>query len=198
MPAKSEKQARLFRLVRALQKGGVKPKEVSPQIRKMARTIKPISVKHFTKLKEILKQLKENEYSLSKMKKVTNKSFDALLRENVGIPFDEKELDIFQDKQNGFAGFGKATFSHNKNTNEVTTEVFSNNTTKNYVFKKLIDNKNQIVCKYGCFVEVTYPDNSEKEKFYTLSSAFDNKDTGEKTKALGDFINRINTTLGSI
>ena len=51
MPAQSEKQARLFRLVRALQKGGIKSKEVSPQVRKMARTIKPSSVKHFTKLK---------------------------------------------------------------------------------------------------------------------------------------------------
>ena len=40
MPAQSEKQARLFRLVRALQKGGIKPKKVSPQIRKMASTIK--------------------------------------------------------------------------------------------------------------------------------------------------------------
>ena len=48
MPAKTEKQARLFRLVRALQKGGIKSKEVSPQVRKMARTIKPSSCLLYT------------------------------------------------------------------------------------------------------------------------------------------------------
>ena len=47
MPAKSEKQARLFRLVRGLQKGDVPSTKVSPQVRKMAKTIKPSSVKHF-------------------------------------------------------------------------------------------------------------------------------------------------------
>ena len=102
MPAKSEKQARLFRLVRALQKGGIKSKEVSPQVRKMARTIKPSSVKDFTKVKEIIQRLKENEYSLSKMKKVKGVSLKQHLMKQVGLPFDEKELEIFQNKQNGF------------------------------------------------------------------------------------------------
>jgi len=84
MPAKTEKQARLFRLVRALQKGGIKSKEVSPQVRKMARTIKPSSVKHFTKVKEIIQRLKENEYSLSKMKKVKGVSLKQhLMKRNL-------------------------------------------------------------------------------------------------------------------
>ena len=83
MPAKSEKQARLFKLVRALQKGGIKPKEVSPQIRKMASTIKPSSVKHFTKVKEIIRRLKENEYSLGKIKKVSGISFKKHLSKQV-------------------------------------------------------------------------------------------------------------------
>ena len=95
MPAQSEKQARLFRLVRALQKGGIKSKEVSPQVRKMARTIKPSSVKHFTKLKEILKSLKEAEYSLSDFDIIKGKSFNQVLKENEGVPFVKKEMLIF-------------------------------------------------------------------------------------------------------
>lgn len=197
MPAKSEKQARLFRLVRALQKGGVKSKDVSPEVRKMARTIKPSSVKDFTKLKEILNQLKENEYSLSKMKKVKGVSLKQHLMKQVGLPFDEKELEIFQNKQNGFAGFGKTTFKNNKVNNEVYTEISSNNTNKKFVFKKLIDN-NDSTYKYACFIQRSFPDKPEKEILDLLSNSFDNKDIAEKTKTLADFIDRINTTLGSI
>ena len=100
MPAKSQKQAKLFRLVRALQKGGIKSKEVSPQVRKMARTIKPSSVKHFTKVKEIIQKLKESEYSLGKIKKVSGISFKKHLSKQVGVPFDLKELQVFQTKEN--------------------------------------------------------------------------------------------------
>lgn len=197
MPAKSEKQARLFRLVRALQKGGIKSKEVSPQVRKMARTIKPSSVKDFTKLKEILNQIKENEYSLSKVKSVKNVSFKQHLLKQVGLPFSEKELEVFQNKQNGFAGFGKTSFKNNKNTNEVYTEISSNNTNKKFVFKKLID-KNDGTYKYACFIERSFPDKPEKEILDLLSNSFDDKDIADKTKTLADFIDRINTTLGSI
>ena len=193
MPASSEKQARLFRLVRALQKGGIKSKEVSPQVRKMARTIKPSSVKHFTKVKEIVNSIKESEYSLSKFKKVSNKSFNQLLLENTGIPFDQQELLIFQTKQNGFDGFGKTPFLHNKNKNEITAEIFSNESDKKFVFKKLIDVDDKSVCKYACFIQKTYPDKPNKEIYYTLSNNFDNKNISEKTKMLGDFISRINS-----
>lgn len=197
MPAKTEKQARLFRLVRALQKGGIKSKEVSPQVRKMARTIKPSSVKHFTKVKEILQRLMENEFSLSKIKKVTGTSFRTHLNKQVGVPFDEKELRIFQTKQNGFSGFGKAIFKNDKNSNEIYTEVSSNGTNKKYVFKKLIDNTDQTY-KYACFVQRTFPDKPEKEILDLVSNSFDKNDVSEKTKTLADFIDRINTTLGSI
>lgn len=193
MPAKSEKQAKLFRLVRGLQKGDVSPTKVSPQVRKMAKTIKPSSVKHFTKVKEIINSLKESEYSLSKFKKVTGKSFNQLLSENVGLPFDKKELLIFQSKQTGFNGFGKTTFLHNSNKNEITAELFSNETTKKFVFKKLIDNEENNVFKYACFIQKTFPDKSDKEIYYTLSNNFDNENLAEKTKMLGDFINRINS-----
>ena len=197
MPAKSEKQARLFRLVRAIQKGGVKPKEVSPQIRKMARTIKPSSVTDFTKVKEIIKRLKENEYSLGKIKKVSGISFKKHLSKQVGVPFDLKELQVFQTKENGFSGFGKTKFKENKSTNEVSTEISSNGTNKKYVFKKLIDNEDN-QHKYACIIQRTFPDKSEKEILDLLSNGFDDKDVSEKTKTLTDFIDRINTTLGSI
>lgn len=197
MPAKSEKQARLFRLVRALQKGGIKSKEVSPQVRKMARTIKPSSVKDFTKVKEIIHKLKENEYSLGKIKKVNGISFKKHLSKQVGVPFDLKELQVFQTKQNGFSGFGKTKFKENKSTNEVSTEVNSNGTNKKYVFKKLVDNEDK-QNKYACIIQRTFPDKPDKEILDLLSNSFDNENLAEKSKTLSDFIDRINTTLGSM
>lgn len=197
MPAKSEKQARLFKLVRALQKGKIKPKKVSPQIRKMASTIKPSSVKHFTKVKEIIRGLKENEYSLGKIKKVSGISFKKHLSKQVGLPFDLKELQVFQTKENGFSGFGKTKFKENKSTNEVSTEINSNGTNKKYVFKKLIDN-NDKEHKYACIIQRTFPDKPDKEILDLLSNSFDPENLAEKTKTLADFIDRINTTLGSM
>jgi hypothetical protein len=194
MPAQSEKQARLFRLVRALQKGGIKSKEVSPQVRKMARTIKPSSVKHFTKLKEILKSLKEAEYSLSDFDIIKGKSFNQVLKENEGVPFIKKEMLIFQNKQNGFSGFGKTNFIPNAPENtQMQTEIFSNGSTKKYVFKKLIDQKNENLIVYACFVQRTYPDRPEKEIFSMLSTSIDKDKDYEQTKALADFIDRINS-----
>ncbi len=194
MPAQSEKQARLFRLVRALQKGGIKSKEVSPQVRKMARTIKPSSVKHFTKLKEILKSLKEAEYSLSDFDIIKGKSFNQVLKENEGVPFIKKEMLIFQNKQNGFSGFGKTNFIPNAPENtQMQTEIFSNGSTKKYVFKKLIDQKNESLIVYACFVQRTYPDRPEKEIFSMLSTSIDKNKDYEQTKALADFIDRINS-----
>jgi len=194
MPAQSEKQARLFRLVRALQKGGIKSKEVSPQVRKMARTIKPSSVKHFTKLKEILKSLKESEYSLSDFDIIKGKSFNQILKENEGVPFIKKEMLIFQSKQNGFSGFGKTNFIPNAPENtQMQTEIFSNGSTKKYVFKKLIDQKNESLIVYACFVQRTYPDRPEKEIFSMLSTSIDKNKDYEQTKALADFIDRINS-----
>jgi len=201
MPAQSEKQARLFRLVRAFQKGDVKPSKVSSQVRKMAHTIKPSSVKDFTKVKEIIKKLKEDyesqgsEYTLSKAKEITDKPFDQVLRENVGVPFDEKELLTFQSKQSGFAGFGKTNFVHKRSTKEVSAEVQSNDSTKKFVFKKLTNNQNKGFYNYACFVRILSDDSDEPtdKVFYTLSSIFDEDDGTQKTKILADFIDRINS-----
>lgn len=194
MPATSEKQARLFRLVRALQKGKVKSDEVSPQVRKMARTIKPSSVKHFTKLKEILKSLTENEYSLRDFDIIKGKSFNQVLKENEGISFDKKELLVFQSKQNGFSGFGKTNFIPNSPQNtQIETEIFSNDSTKKYVFKKLIDQRNDKLIVYACFIQRTYPQKQDKEIFSMLSTSIDKTKDYEQTKVLADFIDRINS-----
>ena len=194
MPAQSEKQARLFRLVRSLQKGKIKSEKVSPQVRKMASTIKPSSVKHFTKLKEILKSLRESEYSLSDFDIIKGKSFNQVLKENEGVPFIKKEMLIFQNKQNGFSGFGKTNFIPNSPENtQMQTEIFSNGSTKKYVFKKLIDQQNENLIVYACFVQRTYPDRPEKEIFSMLSTGIDKNKDYEQTKALADFIDRINS-----
>ena len=189
MPASSEKQAKLFRLVRAVQKGKVSPKKVSKNVRQMAKSISPTTVKDFTKLNED----GEGEYTLSKFKQIKDKSFNDLLNENLGIPFDKQELIVFQSKQDNFAGFGKTSFLLNKNKNEIVAELFSNGTTKKFVFKKLIDNEDKNVNKYSLFIQITYPDKPDKDIFYTLSNNFDDKNTSEKTKMLSDFIERINS-----
>lgn len=189
MPASSEKQAKLFRLVRAVQKGKVSPKKVSKNVRQMAKSISPTTVKDFTKLNED----GEGEYTLSKFKQIKDKSFNDLLNENLGIPFDKQELIVFQSKQDNFAGFGKTSFLLNKNKNEIVAELFSNGTTKKFVFKKLIDNKDKNVNKYSLFIQITYPDKPDKDIFYTLSNNFNDKNISEKTKILSDFIERINS-----
>ncbi len=194
MPAQSEKQARLFRLVRALQKGKIKPGTVSSTVRTMASTIKPSSVKDFTKLKEILKSLKESEYSLSDFDIIKGKPFNQVLKENEGVPFVKKEMLIFQNKQNGFSGFGKTNFIPNAPENtQIQTEIFSNGSTKKYVFKKLIDQKNENLIVYACFVQRTYPDRPEKEIFSMLSTGIDKNKDSEQTSSLADFIDRINS-----
>ena len=197
MSVYSEKQARLFRLVRSLQTGGIKTKEVSPVIRKMTRTIKPSSVKFFTEAKKIIQKLKEHEYSLGKIKTVKGVSFKQHCAKQMGVSFDKKELEVFQTKSNGFSGFGKTKFTNNESTNEVSTEINSNGTNKKYVFKKLIDNEGK-QHKYVCIIQRSYPDKPDKEIIDLLSNGFDVEDVAERTKTLGDFIDRINTTLGAM
>ena len=146
------------------------------------------------KLKEILKSLKEAEYSLSDFDIIKGKSFNQVLKENEGVPFVKKEMLIFQNKQNGFSGFGKTNFIPNAPENtQMQTEIFSNGSTKKYVFKKLIDQKNENLIVYACFVQRTYPDRPEKEIFSMLSTSIDRNKDYEQTKALADFIDRINS-----
>lgn len=195
MPAKSEKQARLFRLVRGVQTGDIPPNKVSNKVKKMAKNIKPSDVKDFTKLKEILKSLKESEYSISKMKEIPNQSLNQVLSQNGGVPFEKKELITFQNKQNGFGGMGKVKFVHKRSSNELSANVFNDGTSKTYVFKKLKNNENEGLYNYGCFVGIKGADEEESKTkdnvIYFLSSIFDNKNE-QKIKVLADFIDRIN------
>jgi predicted ribonuclease toxin of YeeF-YezG toxin-antitoxin module len=134
---------------------------------------------------------------LSKIKKVTGGSFKQHVMKQVGTPFDKKELETFQNKQTGFSGFGKTIFKNDKVNNEIYTEISSNNTNKKFVFKKLID-VDDSTHKYACFIHRSFLDTQKKEILDVLSNSFDNKNVAEKTKTLSDFIERINTTLGSI
>ena len=199
MPAQSEKQAKYFRLVRAVQKGEVPANKVSKQLRKTAKSISPKAAKDFTKVKEIVnKYINEAEYTSAKMKEVPDKTLDDVLRENSGVKFDNDELLTFQNKQSGFGGFGKVNFVHKKSTNEISATVTSNESNKIYVFKKLVNNQNPGLYNYGCFIEISLAKDSEDEKenkpkiVYLLSSIFNNKGE-EKTKILSDFIDRINS-----
>lgn len=193
MSSKNERELRLFRLVKSLKTGKRPFNKVSKSVRNIVRTISPKIDSDFTKVSKIVMNLKESEYSLSKFKKISGTSFSDLLRKNVGVPFDQKEILIFQSNQSGFGGFGKINFIFNKQYNQISTKLFSNSTTKKFVFKKLIDGDDKNVMVYGCFIKITYPDKSGSDISYVLSSAFDNTRVSDKTKVLSDFIDRINS-----
>jgi mannitol/fructose-specific phosphotransferase system IIA component (Ntr-type) len=61
------------------------------------------------------------------------------------------------------------------------------------VFKKLIDQKNENLIVYACFIQRSYPDKPDKEIFSMLSTALDKNKDSEQTKTLSDFIDRINS-----
>lgn len=193
MSSKSERELRLFRLVKSLKTGKRPFNKVSKSVRNIVKTISSKIDSDFTKVSKIVMNLKESEYSLSKFKKISGTSFSDLLRKNVGLPFDQNEILIFQSNQSGFGGFGKINFIFNKQYNQISTKLFSNITTKKFVFKKLIDGDDKNVMVYGCFIKITYPDKSGSDISYILSSAFDNTRISEKTKVLSDFIDRINS-----
>lgn len=143
-------------------------------------------------------EINESEFSSSKMQEVPGKSLDDVLRENSGVKFGKDELLTFQNKQNGFGGFGKANFVHKKSTNEISANINSNESNKTYVFKKLVNNQNPGLYNYGCFISISPskqsndPEQNKEKVVYILSSIFDN-DGEEKTKVLADLIDRINS-----
>jgi len=200
MPAKSEKQKNFMKLVFAYKNGKLKSTDVSNNVKKAANSMTFKQIHDFIdenlKLTNIMEKLIESEYSISKMKEISNKTFKQVLSENNGVPFDKSELLSFQEKQNNFGGVGKVNFVHKKSTNEISVDVFNDPATKTYVFKKLKNNKSPGLYNYGCFIEIKAADAQEGESkpkiVYTLSSIFDDKDS-QKTKVLTDFIDRINS-----
>ena len=69
MPATSKQQQKLMGLVHALQKGSVKPGQVSAKAKEMAKSMKPSDVKDFaaTKHKGLPKKVKKEDYNPTKM-----------------------------------------------------------------------------------------------------------------------------------
>lgn len=102
MPAKSKKQQQLMGIVRAIQKGDMKPSEASPEAREMAKSMKPKDVKDFaaTKHKSLPKKVKKEEVGVKEMYLVRRpnaqmKEVDLIMKMNPleGI----QPLNIMQD-----------------------------------------------------------------------------------------------------
>lgn len=120
--------------------------------------------------KKKYKTLNEGVYSLSAVNIIHNKKFSEILLENQGEPFDLQEKKKFIEKQEGFAGEGKVEFLFKAKANEISTQIFSNNTTKIYVFKKLKNEKHKGLLNYVCFVYVQEPNNNTPQKINEKSS----------------------------
>lgn len=101
MPATSKQQQKLMGIVRALQKGEVKPGSVSKQAQKMAKSMDPADVKKFaaTKHKGLPKKVKK-EGDASKMYLV-RKPLDGMTAETLVMELNPLEgiqpLNIMQD-----------------------------------------------------------------------------------------------------
>ena len=203
MPAKSKKQARLFRLVKGVQSGDISPSKVSDTVKKLAKSMTKKSVGDYaktkekglpTKIKEIVERiLNEAEYSLKRIKTITGRNYEDVLNSEKGLPFDKEEILTFQEKEKGFGGFGETKFIINNKTKDVEAEMSSNGTNKEYAFKNLVNQSDKTKHNYACIVQISYPDKEGTKIIYFLSNPFDPNDTNEKTKLLADFIDRINS-----
>jgi len=208
MPAKSEKQKTFMRLVLAFKNGKISSSEVSKNVKLAAKSMTKDQIEDFVnnpikkemKLSSIMSDIyeenksfiEEAEETISTIQQVKNKSFDDVLKENNGVPFDPKELSALQSKQINFGGTGKVKFILNKSKNEIKTEVFSNGTTKQCVIKKLVDNDTKNMYNYALFVQTIDENKKSSKIFYLLSGLFDNNDS-DKIKTLTDFIDRFNS-----
>ena len=149
--------------------------------------------KYYNMLRDNNISLQESEENISALQQIKDKSFEEVLEQNKGIKFDEKELLALQSKQEGFAGVNSVKFVVNKNKlDEVSTEVFSNDTTKRCVIRKLIDNDTKSLNNYALFVQSIDQNKNLKNIYFILSSLFSDKDDS-KIKTLTDFIDRFNS-----
>ncbi len=167
--------------------------------------------------KDILKSIvKESAYNLSDVNTIKGKSFEEVLAENEGAPFDIHEKRKFLEKQETFGGTGKVEFIIKKSTNEISAQIFVNGSTNNYVFKKLPNKKHVGLYNYVCFISLKSPENKPEEMnkaesggdennkkepnqeenndiVYILSNIFNDTKIEEKLSILSDFISRINS-----
>lgn len=124
--------------------------------------------------------LKESAYTLSDFNTITNKSFNEVLEDNKGVPFDITEKRKFVEKQEGFGGSGKVNFIHKRSTNEISAQIFANGTTKTYVFKKLPNKKFPGLYSYACFVHLTTPKEKEQNNINEDNDAAINANKASK------------------
>ena len=117
----------------------------------------------FNKIKEKMQILKESSYNLSDFNTISGKPFEVILRDNMGVPWDVNEKRKFVEKQEGFGGLGKVEFIRKKSTNEISAQIFSNGSTKIYVFKKLPNKKHKGMYNYACFVYIKPPKQTAKD-----------------------------------
>lgn len=109
MPSTSERQRRFFGLVRAVQKGEKPEGEVSPEVRKVAKTVSPkdagdfassvAELKNKKAMIEILKDIREPMYleetETNPVAKTFNvkDDFEKYVKRYVGQPFSPKEVE---------------------------------------------------------------------------------------------------------
>lgn len=149
MPAKSQKQRKLFGLVHAVQKGERSPTQVSRTVRRLAHKMDPKSVKDFAAtseknlplkvrmemlntLKEFSEPIRLQEGQTNPVAKEFTKTaiYDQYIQKFVGLPFSQKELESI----NNYTEVKPSKIDKNQIRYE-SSDQFNNNTTT--VVKKL-------------------------------------------------------------
>jgi len=172
MPAKSEKQARFFRLVKGVQSGNVSPSKVSKNVKNVANTMSKKSVNDFTKLKEyIKKQVSEiiceiDNPVVKNVEAVDN--FDEFVSrpENQGVNFTDDELSAVDTISNKPDEKTPNKISYNS------TETTTGNNKQLVVIKKATPKK--------VYIAICCPNRSPVNISDTNSSKSDSKNKKDK------------------
>jgi len=197
MPAKSEKQARFFRLVKGVQSGNVSPSKVSKNVKNVANTMSKKSVNDFTKLKEyIKKQVSEiiceiDNPVVKNVEAVDN--FDEFVSrpENQGVNFTDDELSAVDTISNKPDEKTPNKISYNS------TETTTGNNKQLVVIKKATPKKVYIAicCPNRSPVNISDTDSSKSDsknkKDKIIIKISKNYEDSENCSVLYNFINYI-------
>jgi len=197
MPAKSEKQARFFRLVKGVQSGNVSPSKVSKNVKNVANTMSKKSVNDFTKLKEyIKKQVSEiiceiDNPVVKNVEAVDN--FDEFVSrpENQGVNFTDDELSAVDTISNKPDEKTPNKISYNS------TETTTGNNKQLIVIKKATPKKVYIAicCPNRSPVNISDTDSSKSDsknkKDKIIIKISKNYEDSENCSVLYNFINYI-------
>lgn len=137
----------------------------------------------------LIKFLKEDTYNLSDFNSITGKTFEQVLSENKGVPFDIHEKRKFIEKQEGFAGVGKVTFIHKRSVYEISAQIYDNDNTKVYVFKKLKNIKHPGMYNYACFILIKPPEKTATDDMLKASAS--NNNTGSSSDLFESVLNHL-------